>query len=55
MAIPMENKMSAKEANAELIVAKTIMTIDCLAARSKRRLMWNCEVHLATETVRPRQ
>ena len=48
-------KTSVKEANyvhyvcTEVILAKTGITIDYLAARLKRRSLWNGEIHSATE------
>ena len=50
MAVPMENNTSVKEANTRVIVAKTVITVDYLTARSTPRSLWNCEVHSATES-----
>lgn len=41
--VTMENNASVKEANTEITVAKTIITN--LAAISKSKLLWNCEIH----------
>ena len=41
--VMMENNASLKEANMEITVAKMIITN--LAAISKSKLLWNCEIH----------
>ena len=37
MAVPIKNNTSVKEANTRVIVAKTVVTVDHLTARSKPR------------------
>ena len=38
-----------KEANKQVIVTKTVITIDYLDDRSKSRSLWNCEIHFEAE------
>ena len=53
MAVPMENNTLLKWANKEVIVIKIVITVDYLAARSKGRSMWNCEIHFASRNLHP--
>ena len=46
----MENNKSVKEANTSVIVAKTEIKIQYLAARSKPRSLWNYEITFASES-----
>ena len=48
MAVLMENNTSVKEANAEVIVAKTVVTIDYSVARPELRSLLDCEIHFPT-------
>ena len=50
MAVAMANNRSVKKANTRVIVAKTVVTVDYLSARSKPRSLWNCEIHFTTES-----
>ena len=50
MAVPTENNTSVKEATIKVIVAKTVVTVDYLPAKSKPRSLWTCEIHSATES-----
>ena len=43
-----ENKASAKKPNTAVIVTKTVLMIDYLAARSKCRSLWNFEIHFVS-------
>ena len=49
-AVPVENNMSVKEANISTIIAKTAITVQYLAARSKPRSLWNYEINFAAES-----
>ena len=51
----MENNTSVKEANAEVITAKTVVAIIDLAARLKQRSLWNCEIRFAIKQQKVRQ
>ena len=44
-AVPMENNTSVKEAYTRVIVAKPLVTVDYLTAKSKPRSLWNCGIH----------
>ena len=45
----MEYSTSVKEASTKVIVAKTAILINRLAARVKSGSQWNCKIHFATE------
>ena len=45
----MEYSTSVKEASTKVIVAKTVIMINHLAAKAKSESLWNCNIHSATE------
>ena len=45
----MEFITSVKEANPKVIVAKTVIIINHLAATTKSGSLWNCKIRFATE------
>ena len=45
----MEHSTSVKEASMKVIVIKTVIIVNHLAARVKGRSLWDCNIHFATE------
>ena len=50
MAVPTGNDTLVKEANTSVLVAKTAIAIQYLAARSKPRSPWNYAINFATDS-----